>query len=395
MINKKCVFWVIIGKMILFSQLVFSTEPTTETESNKRDISLQQTTDKPEITLPQSAHVEDISTFLSEHLKAKKEHVFNLLKLYKDDRRKEYPFKKFIVKCYQDLENGKLSFHEIDELLIDIPALEWEVSPKRIVEDRELFQLLLTVYEKGDTVLRVSALYGMHYFPKSFMEEHIDVLMAPFLADEDVFGERGLLMIPLSDKTKEKYKTFLEKQIKKEKAAYEKNQNTEQYKSGPMFFKLDMLHYCGMLGDQSSIQELIKIYKNLKWTDPWDADASQAMTSLLDIGTRDCLVAVLERFHENIGAPDYSGTSPRFTILQALWCKYRNDPFFAKYSRYLMPPLAGWVLDGEIGGEAGVRELYKGLIKWAKDNLQYDLNLDDADPKIKANIVDKYNLPTE
>lgn len=102
---------------------------------------------------------------------------------------------------------------------------------------------------------------------------------------------------------------------------------------------------------------------------------------LLELHTPAALKAILSRFREETGAPDFpvqpslTKSSPRHDILWRIMSFYPNDDFFVKYRKYLSEPDN---LDSMIGGEAGVKQLFADLQKWAKERLDYDLDLTGA-----------------
>lgn len=332
----------------------------------------------------------NINLFLSKQLKMQQKKINESLKQYRNKNQKQSSSQeKRIGELYQKRDKDGLEPYEIGELISLIVSLKCELSPTGKTEDSKLFKIVMTGFLKGDQYLARYSLNCIPAFINPLIEKHIDEIMNSFISRQNVYGEYALIKVPLSVKTKEKYKSFLENQIKNAQASF--LEKSESNKSNLLFFKLNMLHYCGKLGDESATQELIKIYKNMKWTNPWDKDSRRALKYLLSIGSRDCIITALETFKQNIGTPQFTvGASPRYMILQALWRKHSKDPFFAKYTNYLRPPKANWVLDSEIGGEAGVKKLFSEFSVWAKENLEYDLNLDKVTPKIKAHIVRKY-----
>lgn len=181
--------------------------------------------------------------------------------------------------------------------------------------------------------------------------------------------------------------------VKQEISSLDKNGNDVK----DMIRKINRLYFCAYLGDQESKKDLIDIFSKLHFTDD-SAVFKFVVDLLLKLNTKDAGIAVLSRFHENVGAPNfYTGDSPRYYILSELYKRYPNDDFFRQYKNYLeassifsSPP---YPEDDYLGGEEGVRKLFAAFQEWAQKRFQYDLQLKNSIPKINSkNRARKYKM---
>ncbi|MEI3040741.1 MAG: hypothetical protein V8T90_16895 [Victivallales bacterium] len=296
---------------------------------------------------------------------------------------------------WKQLHSSDISPDNMNVLLDIIVRIKFRTQQYAKLTDRFLFDFIMQLYTSENLYLSCCGLSNINFFSDTLIEENVYKIFAPFEKKQRISCYE-ITKIPLSDSTKKEYNALLKKMIlkvKQEISSLDKNGNDVK----DMIRKINRLYFCAYLGDQESKKDLIDIFSKLHFTDD-SAVFKFVVDLLLKLNTKDAGIAVLSRFHENVGAPNfYTGDSPRYYILSELYKRYPNDDFFRQYKNYLeassifsSPP---YPEDDYLGGEEGVRKLFAAFQEWAQKRFQYDLQLKNSIPKINSkNRARKYKM---
>ncbi len=124
------------------------------------------------------------------------------------------------------------------------------------------------------------------------------------------------------------------------------------------------------LGDKAAFDEMIRKFKNTL-----DFRSKEYLVFYLGlIGNRRAITALLDELNDN-HIPT-KGLTLRYYILPAIWRNYPKDELFLKHCQLIS------LGDKYAKGKTGIKRFYKEIEKWSKEKLDYDLNLDSADPTI-------------
>ena len=287
----------------------------------------------------------------------------------------------------KDSINKNIKKYSIDELdqvtfINKIASIEAEKSPDLKLNDEKLAGIMLSLYKFDN--YRFSEYVRIDLWNDYLKNKHIDELMKPLIAEIKNYP-LGMINVFLTPESREKYQEFINvklQELKNERSKLKEN-NRELNKN---------LYDSARLGDNDSLNKLIKNYKNMVRS---DSDFRNINGLLIKIGNRQTIEAVLSRFKENHGAPEYyTGESIRCIILQDLYAKFPTEKPFCNYPSYLdykrNADTASQILDDHIGGEAGVKKLYQELSQWAKKKFDIDVDFSGADYKIKTKTRIKY-----
>ncbi len=343
---------------------------------------------------PQPIYFSNISQELKKRLLKEKQYVLKWLEQYRSEKKIEFLYQDELIGYYINLEKDDFSSDKVSKIIGIIMKLSKDLFSAESKERERSSLLLMDIFTKFDCHIQSLTLSLLPTLSVSFVDKHIDNFIKPFIQNKYVL--LNLEILPVSVNARTKYKWLYDKEINKTKKNYDmtinKNKLTvsgKQEQIGNISLKARMLYKCIMLGEKKLIPELINLYKSVKTESNLHGeplpDAILLFNYLSKLGTRDCLIEILKRFPYNFGAPEYySNASHRIKILKILWNHYPNDLFFIKYKNYIM---SDEKLDESIGGESGVEKLYNELEIWAKDNLNYDLNMKNTDNKIKCTVL--------
>ena len=265
--------------------------------------------------------------------------------------------------------------------------------------DRRLLQALLSLYRAGaeewteQVHSAKRSFFGV--FPPELLRANVKTLLEPYLTGRLDFTGSDQLAFP-----REWAGLFPELF----QACFAKNWETVNTIDPSQFREIAYrLRFNVKFGDVKAREKLIAMFLACPapGQDParnWRRDTDTfeyLIDALCDLGTPEALKAVLSRFHEEIGGPAFKDVPDcvppqRMTVLRRLAAIYPDDPFWKKYARFLDPARdddlesRDYATDAEIGGEAGVTELFRGLRQWAKERLGYEMSLDGATPHIRS-----------
>lgn len=150
--------------------------------------------------------------------------------------------------------------------------------------------------------------------------------------------------------------------------------------------KYRLLRFNAYYGELAAQQELISLFASCPGDAKFVSEFNLLMGFMFVMASKESLIAVLSRFPEEIGAPDfdvsgYKRESPRYSILCGFKRLYPRDPFFVKYQHWLRD-FGGVGMDAEIGGEKGVQKLFDEFKAWAKEKFGYEMDLSKSTPHI-------------
>lgn len=296
---------------------------------------------------------------------------------------------------WKQLYSSDISLNNMNILLNTIIKIKFRNQDYTKLTDRFLFNLIMQLYTSNNLYLAYCGLSYIEFFSDTLIEDNINIILKVFEMKQRI-PYYEITKIPLSDFTRKKYDILFKKIIFEVKQNI-LSLNEAKINKKKLIKRIHDLYLCAYLGDIESKKKLIDIFLKLNFAD--DSAVFKFMVDvLLKLNTKDAVLAVLSRFHENIGAPNfYTGDSPRYYILSELYKLYRNDDFFKQYKNYLeassifsSPP---YFEDDSLGGEDGVVKLYNAFQEWAQKRFQYDLQLKNSIPKINnKNIVRKYKM---
>ena len=168
--------------------------------------------------------------------------------------------------------------------------------------------------------------------------------------------------------------------------------------SSSLLEKCGYLHFNAYFREQEAIDKLIELFQTCPSDDESVLEFNFLLHCMFMIASKDSLIAVLSRFPEEIGAPEfdvsgYKRCSPRYQILSSFQSLYPNDGFFLKYSNYLRNH-TGAIMDNEIGGEKGVQKLFDEFKAWAKVKFNYEMDLSRSTPHINLQRL-RYDMESD
>lgn len=312
-------------------------------------------------------------------LKAKRKDVLSSLDEFKTRYNVFWKHDKGIRASYLKLDDTRVSRDELCAMSDVILNTMVTIPYRHPLKDGELRQAVFGMCFHTDEQTANQFMTWLSAFSE-ISDERIDSLMPVLIRKPE---GRPLLRIPVSEATRKKYQAFFNEQVEIEKKRYD-----AYVKDGKQTTASQIVHlrYCAQMGDEASLQKLITLFGQLRW-DGKDggSDFRLAMKQLLEVATQDAVIAVLKRFRENAGSPEYRpGASPRAEILKMLLWRYPDDAFFESYRDYLASPFSDTILDSAIGGSTGVEKLYSELQTWVQKRFGYKLDLEGAEAKIKA-----------
>lgn len=208
-------------------------------------------------------------------------------------------------------------------------------------------------------------------FERQLIDKYADLLIKPFLTGkfdiEDMYSYR----IP------KEFAAFFPKVFERQFSINRKK--LKQIQNPSIFDKCRYLEFNAYFGDPIAANELITLFKSCSGDANIALEFDALLSNMFMIASKDSLIAVLSRFSEEIGAPDFdvSGekrSSPRYEILCGFKGLYPDDPFFVKYKSYIRTR-RGIGMDKDIGGEAGVKQLFIEFREWAKNKFGYEIDL--------------------
>lgn len=281
--------------------------------------------------------------------------------------------------------NDQMSVDNQQVWQIYVPAL-WSTLQRS--EKNSVRQLPMAVQEK-----LFVALIGFYFQPKAMyassfasdvlfcdfdnwlIDKYSEELMRPFVSGPEFSSQQmnTMLSCDVPKAIVIRYPDRLRKQFALNRAKIECAQKNRQDISS-VFRRFNAIY-----GEPEAQRELISSFMSCSA----ELDSGVALGLLVGdmfaIGTREALVAVLSRFPEETGAPEFdvSGVkprSPRYQMLLGFKRLYPDDPFFVKHRNHLRDE-GGVAMDDEIGGEEGVKKLFEEFRDWAKAKFGYEMDL--------------------
>ena len=199
-------------------------------------------------------------------------------------------------------------------------------------------------------------------FNKKIVDKYAESLMKPFLAGK--FPANSMVRYQIPKEFAGRFPDFFNRHFAINHRALAEIANPS------IKDKCRWLEFNAYFGEPAAAQELISLFRSCSGDATSMVEFNILLEDMFLIASNDSLIAVLSRFPEEIGAPDFdvSGRkrcSPRYAILCGFNNLYPNDPFFIKYKSYIRPQ-GGIAMDKAIGSETGVKELFGEFRDWAK-----------------------------
>lgn len=245
-------------------------------------------------------------------------------------------------------------------------------SKPSLDEQEKLLKAFLSFYFHPDGKFADAFVeYVVFGFDRQLICKYGDELMKPFMGAGELTRRQMNVMIDIMvpKYLARRYPEWLQKQIVANRSRLDalKAANAPQDRL--------LLRFNAYYGEPEAEREKISSFLAC----PAElATFDELLSDMFIIDTHDSLVAVLSRFHEETGAPDFdvSGCkigSPRYDMLRGFRRKYPGEPFFIKYREYLRDEGVG--MDEEIGGEEGVKKMFEEFRNWAKEKFNYEIDL--------------------
>lgn len=260
----------------------------------------------------------------------------------------------------------------------NVRSLDGESIKKMPINDQEeLFAAVCDLYLHPES--RLAGFFAGNIifrdFDQRLVDKHADELMRPYLVGKEFSVETMNMMLfratPKAIVTR--YQDRLEKQfaINRAKVAEAKKANKD--------YDRVFLLFNAVYGEPAAQNEIISSFLSCSAELREGMALSVILDDMFAIGTREALVAVLSRFPEETGAPEFdvSGVkprSPRYQMLVGFKRLYPDDPFFVKYRDHLHDN-GSVAMDDEIGGEEGVKKMFEEFRDWAKAKFGYEMDL--------------------
>lgn len=273
-----------------------------------------------------------------------------------------------------------------DETMLFLNALisvTYEQNGFKKIEDPKLFSMVIDALHSHHKGIRNLALQHVCFFSDSLVDHEMASILELFERKEVSAGL--ITCIPISEKTRKEHSAFFADILKSTKvqlAALDKVSPTGKVR----LTRINLLYLCAYLGDEESLQALIAILKNCDDYSIRQPEFKHSMSLLLELNTKDAVMAVLDKFKGNYGQPEfYSGESPRFFILYSLYTRYRNDAFFKSRKPYFdsFAQTRKYPLDGDFfKNDDEIKLFFEEFKKWAWDRYQYDMDITGIDYSI-------------
>lgn len=241
----------------------------------------------------------------------------------------------------------------------------------------KLFVALIRCYYHPDAMYASSFASDVIFcdFDHRLIDKYSEELMRPFISGPEFSFQQmnAMLACDVPKTIVVRYPDRLKKQFALNRAKIASAQKNQQDISS-VFRRFNAIY-----GESEAQRELISSFLSCSAELDSGVALGLLVADMFAIGTREALIAVLSRFPEETGAPEFdvSGVkprSPRYQMLLGFKRLYPDDSFFVKYRNNLRDE-GSVTMDDEIGGEEGVKKMFEEFRDWAKAKFGYEMDL--------------------